>query len=225
MEVEHNRQGSRKLKKNKNEIQLDTSPVPLTLVCRMLKGDKAVTFLVVVINMAVQLFIFLIHLHSIIDNYYDPSVSKEAPFDYFMHHSCFFLFVAFECLVVGLSLWLIVHTGSSIARWLLDFTLTQLRSHFHNPGSRSDVEHGRQKKYAHHHHHTQNSAGRLQRLGQGCLSLISRPEILVIGLVETVLFVVCALEAKLLADMAVHFIDLDLVDVMGLKTVRFSLVE
>lgn len=219
--------GQQHTKKPKNIHAIGTppSPLPITWLCRMLKGDRAVTFLVVVINMVVQLSIFGFYLHAIIDNYYDPLVSREAPFDYFLHHSCFFLFVAFECLTVGLSVWLVVHAGSTVGRWLFDFFVLQFRSQCYRHSSILPFENMNGSRATKKYHHQTNPAsssspsGRLQRLGHGCLSLIYRPEILVIGLIETVLLVVCGLEAKLLADMAVHFIDLDLVDVMGLKTV------
>eukprot|EP01087_Luapelamoeba_hula_P007500 TRINITY_DN1841_c0_g2_i1.p1 TRINITY_DN1841_c0_g2~~TRINITY_DN1841_c0_g2_i1.p1 ORF type:complete len:995 (+),score=123.56 TRINITY_DN1841_c0_g2_i1:220-3204(+) len=51
------------------------------------------------------------------------------------------------------------------------------------------------------------------------LAALDNSELCVVILCEVVLFVMCFLESRLLADMSVHFIDLDLVDLIGLKQV------
>jgi len=187
----------------------------------VLEDGRGTTFLYVVLNTGLQVLIFALNVNRIVANYFTSANDGQQLLlgDYVLHHIVFLLFVACEALLAGLGLWVVVHA----AAFLIEISGSiRMFKDSRRRGAKGDVKIMNSLRHL---------SRRLRRTpvvdieSQGerparcsLLKWCGIP-VLILVIVESALFCVCVLESRLLADMSVHFIDLDLVEILGLRSV------
>lgn len=144
--------------------------------------------------------------------------SQQGIGDFILHHVFYATFVFFEALFFACVTWAAAHVIASVFRfgWGLlkrkRGTSASIRkqSRKRSEADANSIEQGLPTKQL-----KRPSGPPLLRRIYSFLSF----EIVMLMIVEMVFFALCVLESRLLVDMNVHFIDLDLVDAMGLKQV------
>lgn len=207
------------------------------------------TFLFVMLNAVLQVLVFVLVIHQIINNYYHE-VRARHPVDYVVHHLCFFLFVLFEALAVGLLVWCAAHAAAFVVRCAFGLTCgpvirrlqkkqtdeTRPSSQWSGASTQGPLNLSRvSPRPLKDEENPQDNGGchppqpeglpprwcpaPMQPIVLWMRALWHPYEALILVLVEAILFSVCVLESRLLADMSVHFIDFDLVELMGFGAV------
>jgi membrane-anchored protein YejM (alkaline phosphatase superfamily) len=161
----------------------------------LLGNSRSVTFIMALINSTIQILIYVFSLSTIINNY-DPELHKNNYPQYLMHHLGYFNYMVFHCLFTGVMSWAVLHLCLYICRSFFRLCTNALLSSPEVPASVRSVVKG---------------------CGRYPISLCV--SVFVLAVVEIILLALYVLECRLLVDMSVHLIDLDLVEILGIKQV------
>jgi len=161
----------------------------------MLANSRSVTFFMALINSVIQILIYVFSLSTIINNY-DPELYKNNYSQYLMHHVGYFNYVVFHCLFTGVMSWATLHLCLFAVRTCFNFcTLVLLSSSLVPASLRSMIKAS-------------------ERYPIGLYA-----SVFLLAVIEIILLAFYVLECRLLVDMSVHLIDLDLVEILGIKQV------
>jgi hypothetical protein len=161
----------------------------------LMANSRSTTFIMALINAVVQILIYAYSLSTIINNY-DPELHKNNYPQYLMHHLGYFNYMVFHCLSTGVMSWAVLHLSLHSCHAFLQFFSLLLLSSPHTPAWVRSVVKGCERS-----------------------SIGLYVSVFILAVVEIILLALYVLECRLLVDMSVHLIDLDLVEILGIKQV------
>ncbi len=148
------------------------------------------------INAAAQISLYAYNMNQIIRNY-DAELMANNYNQYLVHHVLYLNYVIFHCLAAGITAWASIHISIYLIKRSFELCYAQL------------LESGA----------SQYLPSWIRAACTKACRIDFFVSIFLVIVVEIILLALYVLECRLLVDMSVHLIDLDLVEILGIKQV------